>query len=71
MHPLRFRIDSTGGLSAGGLALDGEVEDEQVEIMIGADLAVTMSDMPDPVISRNRQSLTRSNGTGAQPLEIE
>jgi uncharacterized repeat protein (TIGR01451 family) len=44
----RFRVDSVGGLSPTGLATDGEVEDLQVVILIGADLAVTMSGAPDP-----------------------
>ena len=54
----RFRLDSSGGLAPDGLALDGEVEDEQVEIMIGADLEVTMSSAPDPVASGRELSYT-------------
>jgi uncharacterized repeat protein (TIGR01451 family) len=47
----RFRLDSVGGLSYTGEAVDGEVEDYQVEIMIGADVEVTVSDSADPVPS--------------------
>ena len=54
----RFRLASLGGLTPAGLALDGEVEDEQVEIMIGADLAVAMSTSSDPVASGRELSYT-------------
>jgi uncharacterized repeat protein (TIGR01451 family) len=39
----RFRLDSTGGLSFDGLALDGEVEDQHVMIA-----ALDYGDAPDP-----------------------
>jgi len=37
----RFRFSSQGGLSADGMALDGEVEDYQVQIQAACDLDVT------------------------------
>jgi uncharacterized repeat protein (TIGR01451 family) len=47
----RFRIDSAGGLSPDGIAIDGEVEDELVEIVNGADVAVALSASHDPAPS--------------------
>jgi uncharacterized repeat protein (TIGR01451 family) len=47
----RFRADSAGGLSPDGIALDGEVEDELVEIVNGADIAVELSASADPAPS--------------------
>lgn len=45
----RFRFGTTAGLAPGGPAPDGEVEDYGVVIGAVADLAVTMTDSPDPV----------------------
>ena len=42
----RFRLSTTGGLSPTGLATDGEVEDEQVEILEGPDLEIDMVASP-------------------------
>ncbi|MEX1309597.1 MAG: DUF11 domain-containing protein [Candidatus Sulfomarinibacteraceae bacterium] len=45
----RFRFDTLGGLSASGLASDGEVEDHLIQIDPSRDLEVTVGDSPDPV----------------------
>ena len=40
----RFRLSTAGGLSPDGAALDGEVEDYQIEIVPAADLSITKDD---------------------------
>lgn len=45
----RFRFSSAGSLSFSGPAADGEVEDHAVTTTPVADLAVTMTDAPNPV----------------------
>ncbi len=77
----RFRIDSTGGLSPDGIALDGEVEDELVEIVNGADVAVEMSASINPAPSgraltwtatvTNNGPLTATSVTLADTLPAE
>lgn len=47
----RFRLDSSGGLAPDGVAADGEVEDELVEIVTGADLEVSLDASADPAPS--------------------
>jgi uncharacterized repeat protein (TIGR01451 family) len=48
----RFRFDQGGGLAPDGLAADGEVEDYEVSIEgPQADISITKTDSPDPVIA--------------------
>lgn len=65
----RFRCDSVGGLSPTGLAADGEVEDYALTLEPSAELAVSISDGPDPVVQGGRLSyfvsVTNSGGLEA------
>ena len=44
----RFRLSSSGGLTPDSAADDGEVEDELVEIVTGADIEVSLTSSNDP-----------------------
>jgi uncharacterized repeat protein (TIGR01451 family) len=54
----RFRFSQSGGLSAGGPAPDGEVEDYAVAIVPVANLGVTLADSPDPVAVGSNLTVT-------------
>jgi uncharacterized repeat protein (TIGR01451 family) len=56
----RFRFSSVGGLSFTGGTPDGEVEDYAVNILRPIDVAVTMTDSPDPVLAGNNVTYTLS-----------
>jgi len=64
----RFRLDSTGGLGVTGAAIDGEVEDYQVEVGPAADLAVVKM-APGSAIPGNSITFTliATNATGPSP----
>jgi len=57
---VRFRFSSVGGLSFAGGTPDGEVEDYAVNLQRTIDLAMTMSDLPDPVLAGNNVTYTIS-----------
>jgi len=59
----RFRFSQIGGLSPTGLAIDGEVEDEQLTVARQADLAIAVADSRDPATAglSLRYTLTTSN----------
>lgn len=52
----RFRLSSAGGLAPSGYATDGEVEDYEVEILEGPDLAIDM--IVDPKSSSTLRPVT-------------
>ncbi len=55
----RFRLSSSGVMGpGGGPANDGEVEDYAVTVSPSADLGITKSDSPDPVIAGNNLTYT-------------
>jgi uncharacterized repeat protein (TIGR01451 family) len=68
----RFRCDSVGGLSPTGLAADGEVEDYALTLEPSAELAVSISDGPDPVVQGGRLSyfVTVTNNGGLEATGV-
>jgi len=65
----RFRFSTAGGLSFEGPATDGEVEDYEVTILPAFDLALMLTENPDPVLVTSNVLFTMTiTNRGAVPV---